>query len=138
MQSLIWPDVLPIVRVTLEAGLDDESAAELVHAEPPLDGEPLNATTLISEHRVGVAPDNRRQSRAAERRLFQSQQRKGLIALGRDELTRLEPSHLFVCRPVERLPAQFFLKVIAEIAIVQCDECCRVRRATRMANRRKV
>ncbi|KAI6240597.1 hypothetical protein M3Y99_00428900 [Aphelenchoides fujianensis] len=103
--SFLSFDVLPIVEFSLDGDLTDEEAAEAVKAEPPMGGEPLTAAVLLSEHR--------------------NRDKQGLLVLDREALTALEAGHVFVCRPCDALPTRFFLKVIAEIAVVQCEHCCR-------------
>jgi hypothetical protein len=49
-----------------------------------------------------------------------------MLILDRNALTGLESSHVFICQPIERLPTRYYLKVISEIAVVKCEECCRV------------
>lgn len=46
--------------------------------------------------------------------------------MDRDVLLGLESSQVFTCHSVEYLPVRYYLKVIAEISVVMCAECCRV------------
>jgi hypothetical protein len=50
-----------------------------------------------------------------------------MLILDRDALLGLESSQVFICHPVEYLPIRYYLKVITEIAVVNCTDCCRVR-----------
>jgi hypothetical protein len=49
-----------------------------------------------------------------------------MLILDRDVLLGLEASQIFICHSVEWLPIRYYLKVIAEIAVVMCADCCRV------------
>ncbi|KAI6231946.1 hypothetical protein M3Y95_00435200 [Aphelenchoides besseyi] len=103
--SFLSFDVLPIIEFALVDGLTDEEAEGLIKAEPPMSSEPLTASLLLSQHR--------------------NRDKQGMLLLDGETLLSLESGHVFVCRPVDWLSTRYYLKVITEIAVVKCDECCR-------------
>ncbi|CAD5218534.1 unnamed protein product [Bursaphelenchus okinawaensis] len=101
--SFLRFEVLPVLEFQVPEDLSTEEAKELLKAEPPIDEGDQHVNRLLSDYR--------------------SKNKSGILTLEREDLANLETNLTFVAELPQPIGIKFYLKVIPEIPIAQCEEC---------------
>ncbi|CAD5225653.1 unnamed protein product [Bursaphelenchus xylophilus] len=101
--SFLTFEVLPVLEFEISSDLSISEAKDLLKTESPIDEGDQYVNGLLSEYR--------------------SRNKSGLLQLGRQDLINLASNLTFVAEFPDPIGCKFYLKVIPEIPISQCDEC---------------
>ncbi|GMT24409.1 hypothetical protein PFISCL1PPCAC_15706 [Pristionchus fissidentatus] len=88
---------LPLAEFWIEEGMSEEEARSLINSEPPLTQSTFNPFDKLKRGKKAV--------------------------LGRDKLSKLDGSSVFISNPMGAFPTQYYFNVIPSISVSMCPQC---------------